>query len=843
MKQFCQLVIINCIIFILVGALDAGDTVACSRDQKTCAGCAQGLPDQAPNLFTYQSTSGECFVTDCSQSFVGSYLNGWICSSCQSLGDLNIQGPFFDGTQCVQKCPDGQYANDIIGNKCQVAAPGQQVSCSIDQTSCNQCGFDHNTYNQFSFNSKTKLCSIKDCKANAVNYLNGWVCNSCSTATGDGNIPKGQYYDGKSCVNSCPNGQSASLATQFVCSPPPNPGNEVGCSADTSTCKGCGQRIDYLRLFTYKSGNYCSVIDCNSTLMTPFLNGFVCNSCSQAPGTGNIPKGQYFYGNTCVTDCPSGYSASAQTQYICQKNPQPVPCSQDSSTCVGCGDTTAIQQLFTYAKENTCTIIDCSTQVIGTNLNGYVCQSCSVAYGKSNIPKGQYYDGSQCVQSCDSGYAANKGTKFICQRSQPGQPVNCKGDSSNCLGCGQTSDIQNLFAINKQACQVIDCSSTFIGSNLNGWVCNSCYNVKGPGITIQGQYFDGTNCVTSCPIGSTASESTGFACLYPPSPGSAVACSSDSSTCGGCGKSNILQKLFTHGNGNNCSVTDCNQMIVGSNLNGWVCNSCSQASGDHNIAKGQYYNGSTCVSSCPPGQYANAATGYVCQIPNPGTPVTCSNDSSTCGGCGSTAAIQSLFTHGTGNNCSISDCTASVIGSNLNGWVCNSCSTATGNGNITTGQYFNGTTCLANCPPGQQASASTGYVCQPIPNNGSDVSCSKDSSTCGGCGLTSDIQKLFTHGVQNKCSVNDCSTAVVGSNLNGWVCNSCSTSTGKSNIAAGQYYDGKTCVSSCPNGQSASEASGFECKANSGPAPVNNNASQSSLIGYALIFTILKILV
>ncbi|KAL4495189.1 hypothetical protein ABPG72_007296 [Tetrahymena utriculariae] len=369
----------------------------------------------------------------------------------------------------------------------------------------------------------------------------------------------------------------------------------------------------------------------------------------------------------------------------------------------------------------------------------------------------------------------------------------------------------------------------------NAWSCNSCQSATGLGNIAQGQYFDGTNCVASCPSGSSASLATGFVCQYPPIPCGSVACSSDFSTCRGCGSTNAIQNLFTHGTGNNCSVSDCNLTNVGSNLSGWVCYSCSSASGAHNIAKGQYYNCSTCVDNYPSGQQANAATGYVCQnTANPGNLVTCSNDSS---------VVEDLFTHGTGNSCSVIDCTASVIGSNLNGWVCNSCSSANGNCNITAGQYFNGSTCVANFPSGQQASASTGYVCQPIPNSGSAVSCSSDSSTCGGCGLTNDIQKLFTHGTQNKCSIIDCSIAEVGSNLNGWVCNSCCTTTSQSNIATGQYYNGITCVASYPIGQSANEATRFVCKINSVPAPVNNNASHSSLIGYTLIFTILKICV
>ncbi|EAR89862.3 hypothetical protein TTHERM_00634680 (macronuclear) [Tetrahymena thermophila SB210] len=765
--------------FILADAANVGDQITCNKGAQSCDLCAQG---SAAILNLFQFTGSYCQVKDCTQSSVGNNLNGAVCSSCQDVqSDLTSQGPFFEGTQCVQQCSPGLYASDLNGYNCQVANPGQPVDCSLS-SGCNECGLNYFAVNQFNFDLSSKLCNVIDCSSNAATILNGWVCNSCKSATGTGNIPKGQYYDGinKTCVDTCPSGQSASQDTQFVCSPPPNPGTEVGCSTDQATCSGCGNKNEYLRIFNYKPSNSkCYVKDCHAATIGPFLNGWVCNSCMQASGDGNIPKGQYFDGTTCVTNCPDGYTASASTGYTCYKNPKPVACSKDSSTCAGCGDTPSLQNLFTYSGGNTCTVKDCSQKAIGATQNGWICQSCSAATGIDLIPSGQYY-GKSCISNCGKGYSVSQATGFNCIKSNPGQLVACSNDSKTCNGCGSTNDIQKLFAIGKgSTCGVIDCQSVIVGSNLNGWVCNSCSTAVGTGNINSGQYYDGTNCVTTCPIGTNASKDTGFVCLYPPSPGASVACSSDSFTCGGCGTTTSI------------------------------------------------------------------ATGYVDQnIPNPSTPVTCSNDSSTCGACGSTNTISTLFTHGTGNNCYVSDCTASVVGSNLNGWVCNSCSSATGSGNITTGQFFNGTTCVASCPPGQQANLSTGWVCQPITANpGSDVTCSNDSQTCAGCGLTSDIQKLFIHGTQNKCSVVDCSAAVVGSNLNGWVCNSCSTAKGQNNIATGQYYNGTTCVASCLSGQSASASTGYVCKADSSPAPVNNNASQSSIICYALVFAMLKLLI
>ncbi|EAR89866.1 hypothetical protein TTHERM_00635710 (macronuclear) [Tetrahymena thermophila SB210] len=1045
MKKFANLIIISCFILAVTSQPPiVGNSLECNFNAQSCDKCAQG---SAAILKLFDYVNGFCRVKDCSQLTIGNNLNGWVCNSCSSVSQVPgiiSQGQYFDGTKCVNQCSQGYFANKENGFVCQLANPGQPVDCSFDKTGCKACYFFINQNNQFSFDKNSQMCFVNDCSSNVNSKLNGWICQSCKSAKGSGNIPKGQYYDGQTCVDTCPQGLSASLDTQFICQPPPNPGKAVGCSKDQSTCQECEFDSSVFKQFAYQSANNCYVKDCHVTALLGLSSGWICNSCSQAQGKGNIPKGQYFDNRNCVTNCPIGKSASAQTGFECLANPQPTPCSQDFSTCTGCGDTAATQQLFTYINGNNCAVNDCSITTIGSNLNGWICNSCSTTEIPNTITKGRYYYNKSCVDTCPSGYQASAATGYNCQKINPGSDVSCSSGNQACGNCGSTRAQQLFISSNKgQSCKVKDCSSTTIGSNLNGWICQSCLSASGTGNIASGQYFDGRSCVNTCPIGSTVSKDTGYVCQFPPSSGNPVPCSSDSQTCGGCGTTDDIQGLFSRGTGNTCQVTDCNLSVVGSNLNGWVCNSCSQTNSDHNIAKGQYYNGTTCVDTCPKGQQASAATGFVCQYPpnpgssvtcssdsstcngcgqsknisslftyktgnncsvsdcnstvigsnlngwicnscssasgannivkgkyyngitcvdscpagqqanaatgficknipnpgtpvacstdsstcngcfsnlgssiftygtgnncyvtdctastlreyngwvcnscnsasgdgniaagqyfngrycvsscpsgqyanlstqyvcqpivgNPGTPVTCSSDSSTCGGCGQTNAIQNLFTFGVGNSCFVVDCTASTVGSNLNGWVCNSCSSATGNGNITVGQYYNGTTCVASCPPGQQASLSTGWVCQPIPNPGSNVTCSNDSQTCAGCGLTNDIQKLFTHGTQNQCSVTDCSSAVVGSNLNGWVCNSCSTAKGQNNIATGQYYNGTTCVASCPNGQSASASTGYVCKPGSSPAPVNNNASQSSIISYILAFVMLKLLI
>ncbi|EAR89856.1 hypothetical protein TTHERM_00633630 (macronuclear) [Tetrahymena thermophila SB210] len=709
MKNLNFIIFISCILFSTIKANIKGSYIGCAYNNQNCSKC--GSTSDIQQLFTY--LQGACYVTDCSN--IGNAKNGWICQSCYNGDQQVTAGEYFDGTNCVNNCPQNQYASFLTSYQCQVANPGQGVTCNQGSQQCDGCGKDGDYTNQFNYDQGDNVCYIMDCSSNASTFLNGYVCNSCSTASGSGNIPKGKFYDHKTCTDSCPAGYKADQSTGFVCLAPPNPGTQVQCSQDSQTCSGCGNNPDTQNLFNYVSQQNCSVIDCHYYATTS-LNGWICKSCALATGSDNIPQGEFYdpNANTCVKSCPIGTSASANTNYICKPLPVAVPCSNDSSTCKGCGSDATAQGQFNFVSGNNCIVNDCTQVAV---FNGWVCNSCNPLF--INTPmQGKYYNGQACVENCPPGQSASAATGYTCQVMNPGVPVACSKDTQTCGGCGSTNDIQNLFSKSKgNSCQVNDCSSNIIGSNLNGWICNSCQNASGSGNIAAGQYFDGKTCVKNCPSGQQASAATGFVCQYPPSPGTTVACSTDSSTCGGCGATNALQNLFTHGKGNLCSVTDCNLSVVGSNLNGWVCNSCQNASGGANIAAGQYFDGKTCVKNCPSGQQASADTGFVCQYPpSPGATVACSTDSSTCGGCGATNTIQNLFTHGKGNLCSVTDCNLSVVGSNLNGWVCNSCSSASGSNNIPVGQYYDGKTCVANCSSGQTATADTGYVCKTLSN-------------------------------------------------------------------------------------------------------------------------------
>ncbi|EAS00182.1 J immobilization antigen, putative (macronuclear) [Tetrahymena thermophila SB210] len=414
-----------------------------------------------------------------------------------------------------------------------------------------------------------------------------------------------------------------------------------------------------------------------------------------------------------------------------------------------------------------------------------------------------------------------------------GNSVAC-GNGSNCSTCGSQIN-PNLYLaftyISGSDCQYKNCNSLVPKAfPIDTWVCKSCAGTST--ILGNGIYVDTSNnmCVGSCPSGQYADDSTNNLCTnIPVTPGNSVACSTDGSTCSGCGSTSALQNQFTYVSGNNCKVTDCTVSGSGASgvaVNGWICQSCNGIK-NSGVAAGAQFNGSTCVASCDAGKVANAANNWTCtQAAAPGNSVACSTDGSTCSGCGSTTGVQNLFTHVSGNNCRVADCTAGGAGASgitPNGWICNSCNGITGTA-VGAGAQLNGSTCSASCPTGYYANAATGWSCTQIPS-GNPVACSTDGSTCSGCGSTTAVQNLFKYVSGNNCKVADCGVngaGASGQTPNGWICNSCNGVAG-SKVAAGNLLNGSSCSAACSDGQTATAASNWVCQAgNQGTASTTN---------------------
>ncbi|KAL4477612.1 hypothetical protein ABPG74_002762 [Tetrahymena malaccensis] len=613
-------------------------------------------------------------------------------------------------------------------------------------------------------------------------------------------------------------------------------GNLVTCG-NGSNCNSCGDTTQITSNFSPFTFTQCLYTACDKP--TTYINSLVCQSCYKAPGSITALNVGNFYNpatNACVSSCPLGTLADNTNtcQIIPTKPGNNISCGS-SGSCSGCGATTEIQNLFTPVSGSNCKVTDCSSSP--SSYNSYVCQSCYQASGSiAALNIGNYYDPvkSACVSSCPTGTTADNTNTCQIIPTKPGNNISC-GSSGSCSGCGATTEIQNLFTpVSGSNCKVTDCSSS--PSSYNSYVCQSCYQASGAitALNIGNFYNPATNaCVASCPKGTMA-DSTNTCQIIPTKPGNNVSCGS-SGSCSGCGAVPQIQNLFTPVSGSNCKVTDCSQSP--SQYNGYVCQSCYQASGSIAALNiGNYYDSikSSCVSSCPTGTTADNTN--TCQ-PNPtqpnnnvqcsssafeeemkklntiiitlfiiitfvraqgGNKVTCSNGSN-CKSCGNTNQITQHFMQVSFTQCTYMACQQST--SYINSFVCQSCYQAPNSiSALNVGNFYNPATnaCVSSCPLGTTADNTN--TCQANTKPGNNISCGS-SGSCSGCGATNQIQSLFTPVSGQNCKVIDCSQSY--GSYNSYVCQSCYQASGT--IAAlniGNFYNPATnaCVASCPKG-------------------------------------------
>ncbi|KAL4477611.1 hypothetical protein ABPG74_002761 [Tetrahymena malaccensis] len=267
-----------------------------------------------------------------------------------------------------------------------------------------------------------------------------------------------------------------------------------------------------------------------------------------------------------------------------------VNCS-NGSNCNLCADTDLYRQNFMKVSSTQCVYMTCNQS---TYINSFICQSCyQVASSVSALNVGNFYNPATnaCVSSCPLGTTADN-TNTCQPNTKPGNNVSCGSSASG-----------SIVALNI------------------------------------GNYYDPvkSSCVYSCPLGTMA-DSTNTCQTIPTKPGNNVSCG-NSGSCLGCGAAPQIQNLFTPVSGSNCKVADCSQSPI--SYNGYVCQSCYQASGSIAALNiGNYYDSikSACVSSCPTGTTADNTN--ICQ-PNPTQP----NNNVQCSSSGNCKG-QNMYTSG-----------------------------------------------------------------------------------------------------------------------------------------------------------------------------------------------------
>ena len=229
---------------------------------------------------------------------------------CSQCGNQTVNGTLIQyykdqsTTTCNPTCPDGQYIDDLVPNRC-VPCDSSCVRCNVSSTNCFQCSFTgyflyeplnacvsqcpDNYYNDPTMTANYRYCT--QCQAGCLTCDGAGLtnCQTCQNATDNGTTTN--YYKEVSidhCVAVCSNGYFGNAGTN-ICDPC-NTGC-VRCEFNASFCYECKS----------ESGNdYYKPVDANScVLVCP--DGYYGNSTDYSCRTCI-----YFSLNgVCVLTCPA----------------------------------------------------------------------------------------------------------------------------------------------------------------------------------------------------------------------------------------------------------------------------------------------------------------------------------------------------------------------------------------------------------------------------------------------------------------------------------------------------------------------------------------------------------
>ena len=363
--------------------------------------------------------------------------------------------------------------------------------------------------------------------------------------------------------------------------------------------------------------------------------------------------------------------------------------------------------------------------------DGSACRASTTA--TTTCPSGQYWSGSSCVQTSTTNCTSDQYWNGSSCVSSGGGTVSgsCSstligllGDGCHSMGNAWFNSGMTRYVL-PSGSVVIECTASSISGCTGGGASTSCPS---------GQYWNGSSCAST---------------------------SGDSGNC----SSYASQSSCT-------SVTNC-YWYSGSSPYCYY-----QSSGASSCPSGQYWNGSSCVSSgttCSSGQYWN---GSACVNSTGGGTTDCSQygsgwhtmDSS--GNCFDSAMQNYKTANGTLYSC------ASTPASG--------CSTSSST-SCPSGQYWNGSSCVTTssttCPSGQYWNGSSCVT----------TSTTDTASAQSGCTSAGGTWNSSTSYCQMPASSTSCPTGQY------WNGSSCVTSSPSTSCSSGQYWDGSACVTSSPS--------------------------------------------
>ncbi|KAL4496784.1 hypothetical protein ABPG73_011750, partial [Tetrahymena malaccensis] len=576
----------------------------------TCKQCSQSNLSQCTSCFSdglYQYLQdGDC-VQNCSSKYYADGLDCKLCSSkipncdlCNSDGCLNCSSTYYlsiDKQQCIQPCPDKQYATSIDGvNQCQYCQNSRCLQCDPSQPNlclscdplqntkylengqCNLSCSDHN------FPNSQNICQKCESKFQNCNLCSKSTCLLCNT---------GYYLDvqTQSCVDTCPNGMYGSSLTKQCefC----NQKNECE-KCDPQNPNQCSKCVNSLYLQngfckiycddgTYPDGNFFCQPCSNFDLSCIKCNQNYCTECKAGDIYLDIST------KKCVNNCNDGYYkyqdqlTDIKTCEICI-NPLCKTCQADGS-CLSC---------FTYKLEQ--------------YLNGDKCTQTCPKYIDENYKL--------CVESCPSNQVPDKNTQkcticnqkiynLECLANCPIGTIEDPSNSSLCVLC------KNVFS-NCDVCDQNNCQICLPNNFLSNGKC-----VKDCPLNTYKNYQT-NECVQSCSQSGYFADQNSKSCLQC-NTNTCAECVDTKDKCTKC----VPDKFFYESQ-NQC-YQNCPQKTYG-DINSKQCLSCDQKTclkcegsvkclqcsdylneDDHkcyqDCPQGKYKYQHRCVDSCPLGQY------------------------------------------------------------------------------------------------------------------------------------------------------------------------------------------------------------------------------------------------
>ncbi|EAR96682.2 leishmanolysin family protein (macronuclear) [Tetrahymena thermophila SB210] len=357
---------------------------------------------------------------------------------------------------CVSSCPNGTF-----GNSDNVCRPTCQNGTYPDSATglCKQCDF-----------------SCSQCSGPSNNQ-----CKACQFLT---------YLSNGSCVATCPSGQFADETTK--------------------TCQNCPDGCSNCISYTNCTGCISSYIMSSTTCINPSCAS-PCATCTSTPTSClSCAQNLYLQGNTCSSNCPSGFYKNS-INMTCTACPTGCKTCSDANTCILCDSSNGYRQ-----QGNICTL--CAPN----------CRTCSSSNPSSclSCENGLYLFNNQCVTKCQDGYF--NGPSYICNPCMNGCDI-CS-DGNSCKTCNANykpyTYKNQLVCINSSSCfsPCSTCSGTFQPTT-----CASCN---------KNFYLLGTNCVAQCSQGLYANQSN-QTCTQCPTNCSAC---QDPSTCLSCSNGYFLSQ-------------------------------------------------------------------------------------------------------------------------------------------------------------------------------------------------------------------------------------------------------------------------------------------------------------